>query len=180
MVQHRPADAHADLADAGAYWHEFGTVHPGIATWRVDDSEALTRLGDLATARRLAEEHLDLAYHVGLPGPRGAGLRALARTADSNKAIDLLEEAVDLLADTPERLEHTRALVDLGAALRRANHRDAARDPLRRALDAADRGGMRLLADRARHELEASGARPRRAAMTGLDALTSAEHRVAR
>jgi DNA-binding CsgD family transcriptional regulator len=38
---------------------------------------------------------------------------------------------------------------------------------------------MRLLAGRARHELRAAGARPRRAALAGVDALTPAEHRVA-
>ena len=71
-------------------------------------------------------------------------------------------------------------LVDLGAALRRANRRADARDPLRRALDLAERNGMRLLARRARDELHATGARPRRAALTGPHALTAAEHRVAR
>ena len=38
---------------------------------------------------------------------------------------------------------------------------------------------MRLLADRARHELNAVGARPRRSALSGIDSLTPAEHRVA-
>ena len=38
---------------------------------------------------------------------------------------------------------------------------------------------MRLLAHRARHELRATGARPRRTALSGIDALTPAEHRVA-
>jgi DNA-binding CsgD family transcriptional regulator len=38
---------------------------------------------------------------------------------------------------------------------------------------------MRLLARRARHELAATGARPRRAAVTGVDSLTPAEHLVA-
>ncbi|CCH78582.1 hypothetical protein BN12_3000003 [Nostocoides japonicum T1-X7] len=38
---------------------------------------------------------------------------------------------------------------------------------------------MRLLADRARHELHAAGARPRRTALSGLAALTPAEHEVA-
>jgi DNA-binding NarL/FixJ family response regulator len=179
LAQHRPADAHGDLTAAADHWRAFGACHPGLATWRVYDCEALVSLGDSAAARRLAEEHLDLAERVGLPGPRGAGLRALARTAGRKPAIDLLEQAVELLADTPERLEYARALVDLGVALRRANQRDAARDPLRRALTLADRGGMRLLARRARHELAASGARPRRVAVAGVDALTSAEHLVA-
>ena len=85
-----------------------------------------------------------------------------------------------MLADSPAQLEHTRVLVDLGAALRRANRRADAREPLRRALDLAERHGMRLLARRARDELHAAGARPRRAALTGPQALTAAEHRVAR
>jgi DNA-binding NarL/FixJ family response regulator len=179
LAQHRPALAHADLMAAAAWWQEFGIHHPGFAPWRALESEALVALDDVDGARRLAEEHLALAERVGLPGPRAAGLRALARTATAMESIELLEQAVDLLAGTSQRLEYTRALVDLGAALRRANHRDAARDPLRRALALAERGGMRLLARRAHQELAATGARPRRAALTGIDSLTSAEHRVA-
>jgi DNA-binding CsgD family transcriptional regulator len=38
---------------------------------------------------------------------------------------------------------------------------------------------MRLLARRARDELKAAGARPRRSALSGVDSLTPAEHRVA-
>jgi DNA-binding CsgD family transcriptional regulator len=72
-----------------------------------------------------------------------------------------------------------RALVDLGAALRRANRRAAARAPLAEALALAGPGGLRLLADRARRELHAVGARPRRDAVSGVDSLTPAEHRVA-
>ena len=112
-------------------------------------------------------------------GPTGAGLRALARTASPAERIALLERAADPAGRHPNRLEHTRALVDLGAALRRANRRADARAPLRRALDLADRGGMRRLARRARHELRAAGARPRRTALSGIAALTPAEHRVA-
>jgi DNA-binding NarL/FixJ family response regulator len=168
LAQGRHADARADLLQAGARWAELGISHPGLATWRADLAEA----GD----PRLAAEHLALADRLGVPGPRGAGLRALARAGDT---IPLLEEACDVLAGSPNRLEHTRALVDLGAALRRANRRQDARAPLREALDAADRGGMRLLARRARHELQGAGARPRRTALSGVAALTPSEHRVA-
>ena len=119
-----------------------------------------------ARARRASTSRSPSA--LGLPGPRGAGLRALARAAHRPSVIALLERAAALLAhSSPNRLEHTRALVDLGAALRRANRRADARAPLRRALDLADRGGMRLLARRARHELRAAGARPRRTALSG-------------
>ena len=179
LAQHRHADAHADLLVAADRWNELRIRHPGLAAWRVHDSEALAALGEFSAARRLAEDHLGLAEHVDVPGPRGAGLRALARTADRDEAIPLLEQAVDLLAASSAQLEYTRALVELGAALRRANRRAAARDPLRRALDLADRGGMLVLARRAREELKAAGNRPRRSALSGPRALTPAEHRVA-
>jgi DNA-binding CsgD family transcriptional regulator len=49
-----------------------------------------------------------------------------------------------------------------------------------RALDVAARLGASLLAQRARDELVAMGRRPRRTAVTGVDALTGSERRVAR
>ena len=48
-----------------------------------------------------------------------------------------------------------------------------------RALDLAERTGAADLADAVRHDLIAAGARPRRAALTGPDALTAGERRVA-
>jgi DNA-binding CsgD family transcriptional regulator len=179
LAQHRHADAQGDLLAAAERWNELGVRHPGLAAWRVPLCEVLVVQGELDAARTVAVNHLALAERVDLPGPRGAGLRALARTVDRDEAINLLGQAVDVLADSPARLEHVRALVDLGAALHRANRRADARIPLRDALDLAERGGMRLLADRARHELRAVGARPRRSALSGIASLTPAEHRVA-
>jgi DNA-binding NarL/FixJ family response regulator len=77
------------------------------------------------------------------------------------------------------KLELARALIDVGAALRRSRQREHSREPLRRALDLAHRYGAHLLADRAHAELLATGARPRRRELTGLDALTASERRVA-
>jgi DNA-binding NarL/FixJ family response regulator len=179
LAQQRPADAYADLLDAAARWRELGCCHPVLASWRVEATEALVRLGDGAGARRLAEEQLDLADCLGTPGARGAALRAMARTAPADQRTALLEQAASLLSGSPATLEHARALVDLGAALRRANRRREAREPLSRALDLAQRGGLRLLGRRARNELRAAGARPRRDLLTGPGALTPAEHRVA-
>jgi DNA-binding CsgD family transcriptional regulator len=64
--------------------------------------------------------------------------------------------------------------------LRRGGRREEARGPLRRALDLASGRGATALADRARDELLASGARPRRTALDGVEALTPSELRVAR
>jgi ATP/maltotriose-dependent transcriptional regulator MalT len=90
-----------------------------------------------------------------------------------------LREATAVLGGSYARLEHARAMVELGAALRRANQRTAAREPLRNALDLAHRCGATRLAQRAADELRATGARPRRAVLTGLEALTTSERRVA-
>ena len=178
MAQGRFAEAHADLERAADWWRRLRIRHPASATWRVIDAEVLVALGERRAARELAVEHLGLADGTGLPEPRGAGLRALALTAEPDDAVELLERAVGLLAPSRARLEHTRALVALGGALRRVNRRADAREPLRQALDQAERGGMRLLADRARRELQATGARPRRTALTGIDALTPSERQV--
>ncbi len=70
-------------------------------------------------------------------------------------------------------------MTDLGAHLRRAGKADEAREILRAALDTAHRLGARKLADRAEAELRATGAKPRRAELTGLAALTASERRVA-
>ncbi len=177
LAQHRPQDALADARAAGERARELGVRHPVVACWRAEAAEALATLGQTGQAQRLAREHLELSEELGTPGARGAARRVLAAVVA--EPIPLLEQAVTMLAESPARLEHTRALVALGAALRRANRRADARAPLRQALDQADRGGMRLLARRAREELNAVGARPRRSALSGPGALTPAEHRVA-
>ena len=179
LAQHRPVEAHGDLVTAADWWGRFGIRSPAMAAWRVVDVEALLALGESGAAQALAREQVELAAVAGVPEPHGAGLRALARTVGNAEAVPLLEQAVAILDPSPARLEHTRALVELGAALRRSNQRAAAREPLRRALDLSERGGMRALEDRARRELLATGARPRRSAVTGVESLTPAERQVA-
>src|SRR5204862_4670531 len=61
----------------------------------------------------------------------------------------------------------------------RSTQRPAARAPRRRGLDLAYRCGAGRLAQRATDELRATGARPRPASLTGLEALTPSERRVA-
>jgi DNA-binding CsgD family transcriptional regulator len=63
--------------------------------------------------------------------------------------------------------------------LRRRNRRTDARELLREALDIAHRAGAASLAARAETELRATGARPRRVVLTGLESLTASERRIA-
>ena len=178
-AQGRPDEALADLRETAARWDELGLRHPVWGDWRVPMATVLAEQGDEAEARRVAAEQLELAERVGTPGALAAALRTTALVAPRADRVPLLERAVELTADSQAQLEHTRALVELGAALRRSGQRSAAREPLRRALDLADRGGAVCLARRADEELRAAGARPRRAALSGPEALTGAEHRVA-
>jgi DNA-binding CsgD family transcriptional regulator len=73
-----------------------------------------------------------------------------------------------------------RSLTDEGAALRRAGLRQDALVPLRRGLGLASRCGALVIAERARDELLAAAARPRRERIRGVEALTASEVRVAR
>ena len=90
-----------------------------------------------------------------------------------------LTEAVDVLAASPARLEHARALADLGAALRHRRRIVEAREPLRRALDLATRCGATPLAEHARDRVADRRRTPAPTALSGVDALTTNERRVA-
>ena len=68
---------------------------------------------------------------------------------------------------------------ELGAALRRGNHRSEARDLLREGVELAHRAGAPALVARGNEELAATGARPRKLVVSGLESLTASERRVA-
>jgi DNA-binding CsgD family transcriptional regulator len=89
-----------------------------------------------------------------------------------------LRKSVGILARTGAQLEHARSLVELGCALRRANRRADSRAPLRQGLELALECGAGPLAERARTELAAAGARARNVFRIGSDALTPSERRV--
>jgi ATP/maltotriose-dependent transcriptional regulator MalT len=174
----RPKDALPDLLAAADGWRALGMTSPAAACWRVPAVAAYSALGEHEPAARLAAEHLDLATQAGGPAVRGVALRVAAPYADDPQQA--LAEAVALHEAAGSRYEQALALAQLGAWRRRAGQRIAAQEPLRQALDYADQAGARRLSGFARAELVAAGARPRRTALTGPDALTSAERQVAR
>jgi DNA-binding NarL/FixJ family response regulator len=98
---------------------------------------------------------------------------------DRERGLEHLHEAVEVLEDSTARLELAEALVALGTALRLTRAPSEAREPLRRALELADRCGADALVARARTELYATGARPRTTAVRGAASLTPSERRVA-
>jgi DNA-binding CsgD family transcriptional regulator len=170
----------ADQLLACAGWLEaWGARNPGVVAWRSTAALALNQGVDRDRARELAVQEVALARALGQPRALGIALRALGLVERGTSAIDLLEQAITELERSPAQLEHARALIDYGAALRRAAHRADARKALRDGSDLAHRCGATALSERAHQELLATGARPRRPALTGRDALTPTEARVA-
>lgn len=183
-VRGRLALAHADLGTARAElqaaadtYQALHLVNPGTC-WRSALALAVAAQ-DPSQARQLADIELTEARRAGLPRPAGIALRTRGILKGGEQGLRDLREAAEVLAASGARLEHARVLVELGAAMRRANQRTAARAPLRTGLDMAHRCGAMRLAQRARAELLTAGAKPRRAVMTGLEALTASERRVA-
>ena len=120
-----------------------------------------------------------MARAFGAPRALGVALRAAGLVAGGPRGQALLGEAIEVLAGPDTRLEHARAQADLGALLRRRNQRVEARQLLRQAVDTAHRLGAEPLALRAETELRATGAKPRRVLLSGLEALTASERRIA-
>jgi ATP/maltotriose-dependent transcriptional regulator MalT len=184
LAQGRPAEALADFEKVRALYsadtwglemHDNGFLHA-----RSGAALALLQLGEREQARQLADQELADARAFGAPRALGVALRVAGLAHGGAEGLELLEESVAVLRGSPAQLERGHSLCELGATLRRHGDRAAAREPLSEALDLAARCGARALAARAREELSASGARPRSAWRTGVEALTPGELRVAR
>jgi len=184
LAQGRAAEAVAEFRSCGelfgaGVWgmpiRETGYVHA-----RSGAALALLRLGRPRDAVELAEAELADVRVFGTPRALGIALRVAGLARGGPDGLALLRESAAALDDSPALLERARSLAELGAALRRDGQRAAARDPLARALELAAGCGAGPLAARARDELRAAGARPRRPWRTGVDALTPSELRVAR
>jgi DNA-binding CsgD family transcriptional regulator/tetratricopeptide (TPR) repeat protein len=167
------------MLDAGRRFEAVGGRNPAFMPWRSQAALALLQLERPEEAAALAEEELELARVWGAPRALGAALRAAGLVESGKRGLALLQEAVEVLAGSPAKLEQAKARTELGAALRRANQRAKAREQLRRAVELATICGATPLAARAESELLATGARPRRIALSGLESLTPSERRVA-
>jgi DNA-binding CsgD family transcriptional regulator len=179
VEQRRLAEALEDFLAVGERLTRALITCPGYLPWRSEAALVQLALGDREAAGRLAEEELELARAFGAPRALGVALRAAGVVAGGDRGALLLREAIDALERGDASLERARALADLGALLRRRNRRTEARELLREALHVAHRAGARPLAEYAETELRATGARPRRVVLRGLDSLTASERRVA-
>jgi DNA-binding CsgD family transcriptional regulator len=175
----RPEQALQLFLDVGRHLAVHGWTNPAFLGWRSGAAMACHALGRTEQAQALATEELALARQWGAPRALGRALTVSGLITGGNNGLQLLTEATSVLAPSPARLEHARALIELGAALRRSGQRVESRGPLRQGVNLAQNCGATPLVSRGQTELRAGGARPRRLTLGGPDSLTPSERRVA-
>jgi DNA-binding CsgD family transcriptional regulator len=176
----RPREALEDYRAAGHLAEDVcGVPMSLLVPWRTGGALAALQLGDRALAQDLIAPIGDLARRTRVGGLIGRAQLVAGLVAGGEAGVRVLREAVVVLTASEDQLERGRALVELGAAMRRGGQRAASREPLREGLELAQRLGGLALAAQAHDELQAGGARPRRIVLSGLEALTASERRVA-
>ena len=180
VAQGRVAEGLEDFLGVGAGLTRALVTSPGYLPWRSEAALAQLALGEREPAQRLAEEELELARAFGAPRALGVALRAAGLVAGGDAGELLLREAVDAF-DARRREARARA-----RARRPRRDASAAQPPhAKRASCCARRStpptarAPRQLAEQAETELRATGARPRRVVLHGLDSLTASERRIA-
>ena len=136
-------------------------------------------LGDADGARWICDRALEAGAAWGGRRALGSAQRVAGLLRGGAAGIELLRESVATLEGSPSRLLHAHALVDLGAALRRANQRLESRPLLRAGIELAEACGANPLSESARRELAASGGRLPPRTGGGISELTPSELRVA-
>ena len=178
--ERRSERALADFIAVGRLAESVDIRNPAYVPWRSQAALALSQLGRSDEAQGTCAARNSSCRVAGAHRARsGISLRVLGLVEGGQVGEQLLREAVDVLAESPARLEHARALIDLGAALRRGNSRSEARKLLRQGVELAHSAAGALLVERANAELAATGAHPRTILLSGVDALTASERRVA-
>ncbi len=172
-----PAQAVDHFASAMRARESLGFREPAVPLYRADYVEALLELGRFEEALAVLDPWEIDAERLGREWARAEvircrGLVAAAR-GDVGEARRLLEEAVEMHEAVGDPFARNRALLALGALLRRALKRGAARDALERSLAGFETLGARRWVEKASAELGSVGGRTREAG------LTSAELRVA-
>lgn len=142
--------------------------------------EAAVRLGRSADADTAVRRISDMAQASGTDWALGtsAGVRALV--SDGPAADALYREAIERLDTTQVRMDAARVRLLYGEWLRRENRRADARAQLSTAHDTLGHIGAEAFAERARRELQATGATIRRRTVTTHTALTPQEAQIAR
>lgn len=175
----RYADALEEIEAQLAIDERGGRIVGDREPYRTMRAVALAQVGRGDEALAAARQEIDLARRRGVGGAEAVARLAHATLLAGAELLEELEAAVAAARRSPCRFVEARALGAFGAALRRSNHRAGAREPLREARELAHRCGAVALEQQIHDELVVAGARPQRISLSGVDALTAAERRVA-
>jgi ATP/maltotriose-dependent transcriptional regulator MalT len=152
-----------------------------VSMWSLSEVvEAAGRLGQTEFAARALERLGEHTRASEAEWALGIEARSRAVLSEGEAAEGLYREAVDRFGRTRLRPEHARSRLLYGEWLRRANRRVDAREQLRGAHDAFVAMGADAFAERARHELLATGAKVRKRLDETRDELTPQEEHIAR
>jgi DNA-binding CsgD family transcriptional regulator len=148
-------------------WGLSEVIEPAARTGRTDlATDALERLAEKSRGSRTA-------WALGIEA------RSRALLSEGARAENLFREAVEQLSRTRMNAELARTHLLYGEWLRREARRVDARAQLRTARDLFTAIGMEAFAERARHELEATGETVRKRSIETRDDLTPQERQIA-
>ncbi|MER6299725.1 AAA family ATPase [Kitasatospora sp. NPDC001539] len=161
IAMRRHAGAAAALTEAGAQLEVRGWRNTVWAPWAGHLAIAIAD-DEPERARCYAQKAVADARRFGTASAIGSALRLQAQVENGEQAVDLLEQAVEYLGQSPAGYEHAVALVDLGAALRRVGRLEDAQEYLYQGIELAQHCSAERLVDQARRELANYGLRPNR------------------
>jgi DNA-binding CsgD family transcriptional regulator len=141
--------------------------------------EAASRCGKDRVAAGALERLSERTQAAATEWALGIEARSRALVAPEHAAEELYVEAIDRLRRCRVAPERARAHLLYGEWLRREGRRIDAREQLRAAHDMLTAIGMSAFAERARRELQASGATVRQRRPETLDELTAQEAQIA-
>jgi DNA-binding NarL/FixJ family response regulator len=157
-----------------------GLAEPNVVHWQGDLIEACVRAGRLDAAQE-ALARLEGQAEQGRGGwAEGTAARCRALLVDETELDAHIATALESFERITAPFEVARTNLSHGERLRRAGRRSDARRALQRSIDGFEELGAKPWADRAKVELRATGARPRRRRdAAARDELTAHELQVA-
>src|SRR5919197_1170370 len=173
--------ARYDEALAAARQVTANDIDPYPQMWALPELvEAAARAGETDVARQALYRLVEMTHPAGTDWGLGTQVRSRALLSDGENAELLYREAIERFSRTELRPELARAHLLYGEWLRREQRRVDARAQLRTAHDMLAAMGADGFAERARHELLATGAKVRRRIDETRDELTPQEELIAR
>jgi DNA-binding CsgD family transcriptional regulator len=178
-ISHNGRGRYAEAFEAARRACEHG--HPYASKWALPELiEAAVHTGDTQVAAGALKRLAETTQPCGTDFALGIEARCRALLSQDVDADELYREAIGRLGRAGLRPELARARLLYGEWLRRQGRRVDAREQLRTAHDMLAAIGMTAFAERARHELTATGETVRKRSAEIVTTLTAQEALIAR